>query len=628
MNSPTITLLNGDCREVMRALPEKSIHAIITSSPYWMKRKYNDPPVVYGGDAACVHEWRDNGYKQLRGNDTSGSGLGGAIPVNGQNREFGGVMGDTCTLCGAWRGELGWEPTPQLFVAHLVEVFAECWRVLRDDGLLFVNLMDTRVGSVAGNKVDRNGRVAGDTGLPKRNMVGLKPKDMALVPQRFVIAMQEAGWYVRSTLIWAKGESFNPYRAGSAMPESARDRPTDTHEYIFMFSKGKRITRIVKFSDFNGEILHFSKNLGAQHSYMGTSQICIELATSIFNTSQSKYQFSLPPFYSEIWQQGLDGENSLFIGCTPEEHRATIIAARLLAAHISTKEFLCELNRIGVTLTNGNKFLITGIDTKFPLPRSIFFDGDTSIGVNNSGKISKIDFVHESIITQSHQSGTKYYSDMAAVAEAAQDWGTRDRTNGKYHNEGSGQRPHSGLEKSTATRNLRSVWTLPPAKLDGDVFRINTRGTSIKHYATWCNELAETMIRMSTSEHGACSVCGAGWERVVKKKTIAHSDSPRWNGTGADRNDANDGRTTTTTTGWRATCAHTDAERVPSVVLDPFGGSGTTGRAAYALGRNSICIELKQEYHEIAEQYDPTTEKPELPVETEKRAESGQMVLF
>lgn len=501
-----------------------------------MKRKYNDPPVVYGGDAACQHEWVSG---------ASRGQSGGLTPKQTTNvgSYSDDVAHDTCVKCGAWRGELGWEPTPQLFVQHLVEVFSECYRVLRDDGLLFVNLMDTRVGGGGGNYGNglsvARGRGKHPTSVYSKQMLSatnLKPKDMALVPQRFVIAMQEYGWYVRSTIIWAKGESFNPYRAGSAMPESARDRPTDTHEYIFMFSKSPRY-------------------------YSDMAAVAEE---SKFGEHHAKYQG------------------------TYKRHKV----------------------------------------------------------------------------------------------EALQDSGA---ANGEQYQVGL-QRP----AVNPSTRNLRSVWTLPPAKLDGDVFRINTRGTSVRHYATWCNELAETMIRMSTSEHGVCSVCGAGWERVIEKGEVLSrggSDNPdrpivelsytgptnRLRGTGKNASQYANGLTQREhiTVGWRPSCEHyphafdweeypdwdtlvekngeelakeeyemiarhradllalyATYDTVPATVLDPFGGSGTTGRAAYVLGRNSICIELKQEYHQIAEEHDPTVEKPELTIETEQHAEKGQMVLF
>jgi DNA modification methylase len=161
--------------------------------------------------------------------------------------------------CGAWRGELGSEPTPSLFIEHLVSIFDEVKRVLRPDGLCFVNLGDSYSGSGKGptghngigdqgERQGFNGRNAGfnerwgnSPGKKKQELsqktekrpayAGIPAKNLLLVPQRFAIAMQERGWIVRSEIVWAKT---------SAMPESVRDRPTSAWEPIWMFSKQAR----------------------------------------------------------------------------------------------------------------------------------------------------------------------------------------------------------------------------------------------------------------------------------------------------------------------------------------------------------------------------------------------------
>ena len=172
MNIPTVQLFLGDCLEVMKSLPDGSVHCCVTSPPYWGLRDY-------GVD-----------------------------------------------------GQLGLEPTPELYVAHLVEIFAEVRRVLRDDGTLWLNLGD----SYATNPGNGRGGESVDGGLPHRSgqdksRAGLKPKDLVGIPWRVAFALQADGWYLRSDIIWAKP---NP------MPESVRDRPTKSHEYIFLLAKSQR----------------------------------------------------------------------------------------------------------------------------------------------------------------------------------------------------------------------------------------------------------------------------------------------------------------------------------------------------------------------------------------------------
>lgn len=146
----TVTVINADVLTALRDLPSDHFGVVVTSPPYWRLRDY-------------------------------------------------GVA-----------GQLGLEPTLAEHLGRMVEVFDEVRRVLKPDGVCWVNYGDcyATVGS----------------GL-------LKPKDLCMVPNRFAIAMQEAGWLVRSEIIWAKP---NP------MPESVRDRPATAHEKVFMFTKRGR----------------------------------------------------------------------------------------------------------------------------------------------------------------------------------------------------------------------------------------------------------------------------------------------------------------------------------------------------------------------------------------------------
>jgi len=127
-------------------------------------------------------------------------------------------------------GQIGLEKTPEEYVAKMVAVFREVRRVLKDEGTLWLNLGDSYVGGGRGGqseeKRSENGQpVYGNPGLVPS---GMKAKDMVGIPWRVAFALQADGWYLRSDIIWAKP---NP------MPESVTDRPTKSHEYIFLLSK-------------------------------------------------------------------------------------------------------------------------------------------------------------------------------------------------------------------------------------------------------------------------------------------------------------------------------------------------------------------------------------------------------
>lgn len=146
-------------------------------------------------------------------------------------------------------GQIGLEDSPDAYVARIVEVFRSVRRVLRDDGTLWLNLGDSYAAARGGSyqpaetlsggtggvmpdgSITNRGR--GDGYQPSRNAAafGLKHKDLVGIPWRVAFALQADGWYLRSDIIWHKP---NP------MPESVTDRPTKSHEYVFLLSKSPR----------------------------------------------------------------------------------------------------------------------------------------------------------------------------------------------------------------------------------------------------------------------------------------------------------------------------------------------------------------------------------------------------
>ena len=174
-----IKLIGGDVLEKLKAGPPESIQTAITSPPYWGLRDY-------------------------------------------------GV-----------EGQLGLETTPEEYVAKMVEIFTEVKRVLRPDGTLWLNLGDCYAGSgaVSQPQTDADIRYAdvGNALAKVQRRIGtvpnLKPKDLVGIPWRVAFALQSDGWYLRSCMPWIKR---NP------MPESCKDRPSTTIEYVFLLSRSKK----------------------------------------------------------------------------------------------------------------------------------------------------------------------------------------------------------------------------------------------------------------------------------------------------------------------------------------------------------------------------------------------------
>ena len=188
----TVRIINADVMDGLRSLPDESVHCVVTSPPYWGLRDY-------------------------------------------------GV-----------EGQIGLEKTPQEFVARMVEVFREVRRVLRKDGVCFVNLGDSYASASAnGGQHDFSSSTLKKDGRPEASRIATiakakeasrpqpaikrethcKPKDLIGIPWRVALALQDDGWWLRQDIIWHKP---NP------MPESVTDRCTKAHEYVFHLTKSER----------------------------------------------------------------------------------------------------------------------------------------------------------------------------------------------------------------------------------------------------------------------------------------------------------------------------------------------------------------------------------------------------
>lgn len=223
------TVLHGPALDVLRTLPSESVHCCVTSPPYWGLRAYGTVPQVWDGEPGCEHQWGapvpSAGY---RSNDEK-PGKIQSVATHARSQR----LTEFCTKCPAWRGELGLEPTPEMFVAHLVQIFREVRRVLRKDGSLWLNMGDSYFATGAKQK-DTGKASYSETSWPQnrpsRHTI-LKPKDLCGIPWRVALALQEDGWWLRSDCIWSKP---NP------MPESVKGRPTRSHEYIFLLTRSRR----------------------------------------------------------------------------------------------------------------------------------------------------------------------------------------------------------------------------------------------------------------------------------------------------------------------------------------------------------------------------------------------------
>jgi DNA modification methylase len=247
-----LTVHHGDWLDVLREMPDESVNCVVTSPPYWGLRDYGIPPIPWGGDPSHAHEWGEpvidnaTNHTDKRRWQHTRNGRDEEQPPEKRVawRRTDVVQGAYCA-CGAWCGSLGLEPTPDEFVAHLVEGFREVRRVLRRDGTCWLNLGDSYASHDPGDR--RDGTFLGPTGekndtghrsgAPVRNRTGiyrtgtLKPKDRVMIPARVALALQADGWWLRDEIVWAKP---NP------MPSSVRDRTTPAHEMVYLLTRSAR----------------------------------------------------------------------------------------------------------------------------------------------------------------------------------------------------------------------------------------------------------------------------------------------------------------------------------------------------------------------------------------------------
>ena len=229
-----VRLLAGHVLDRLAELPAGSVHCVVTSPPYWGLRDYKIPPQVWGGNG-CAHEWGDEQVKRGGGGQPGekvrwqhiGEGIKGHPPA---------AAGAFCRRCGAWRGSLGLEPEPALYVEHVVEVFRAVRRVLRKDGSLWLNIGDSYAAQPGQRKEtdkagDKQRSNTASTGTPSRCVPGIKPKDMIGIPWMLAFALRDDGWWLRSEITWAKR---------APMPESCTDRPTMATEKVFLLAKSAR----------------------------------------------------------------------------------------------------------------------------------------------------------------------------------------------------------------------------------------------------------------------------------------------------------------------------------------------------------------------------------------------------
>lgn len=527
-------IIHGHALTVLRSLEAESVHCCICSPPYWGLRSYSTEPQVWGGDSGCSHEFAASG-KLRPGRDWD--------PFKGDKsigRDYTAAAGLLCAKCGAWQGEFGLEPTPDLYVEHLVEIFREVRRVLRSDGTLWLNLGDSyatgagQVGECPGGgeqgarwcgrddskgrgtpkRADGTGRhsYVGPITQPNRMpLAGLKPLDLVGIPWRAAFALQADGWYLRSGIIWHKQ---NP------MPESV---------------SGWRWERC---------------RVKTAESRRATLQSAHSKAQAGINKPHAERDGIYFADQSDRWKD--------CPGCKKCETNDGYVLRKGSWRPTTAHEYIFLLTKTGDYFADAEA-------VKEPCE-----SGASDVWKMLEGK-DRIGGRHKDL------------EDPLVKANAETNIGRR-RADG-----------------SPAGRNKRSVWTVNTQPFPGAhfaVFPLNLVRPMVQASTPEggvCGKCSAPFARVMGARIPAE---GRGSGNLARKLADGNGRDRLNTHLGSSVPRA---PSSTLTEGWKPTCA-CGADSVPATVIDCFAGAGTTGCVAKELNRRFIGIELNEDYVRMAEE--------------------------
>lgn len=592
------TILIGDNRETLLTLPDQSVHCCVTSPPYWSLRSY--------------------------------------LPDGHPDKDL----------------EIGLQKTPEEFVADMVNVFREVRRVLRDDATLWLNLGDsyaanrggtsmpaeTLAGGISGrgDKVAKRGRESGYT--PHRDPAshGLKHKDLVGIPWRVAFALQADGWYLRQEIIWHKP---------APMPESVRDRCTKAHEHIFLLAKQPRYY-------YDAEAVKEEAH-GQSGSYIGSKNqqgtlrkdVGVECETEwTFRNRRSVWTVNTQPFSGSAETSRLV---RVALGALSGDTIHRVFEDCPIHGNLDRQCGEHEGQMSSRTSGSGDRpeqSQVPSVPSSTQCHATEIPDDDSdsarsecsqtakrrSSGKNKKGRAQSTTIPCTPSV-QTH-TGTDDKSVQPALSVPC------ERIDGSKISE-----PDSTCSQVSETVRRSSDIQIVPELIGASVQSLSCKGCrcefyqketkKISHFATYPPALIEPCILAGTSAKGACPACGAPWVRIVERDRVKISDSPRYSdctiGDGSPRNsDTPRMETSVHTTGWQPSCNCNAGDPIPCVVLDPFGGAGTTAIVAEGHGRDWILCELNPEYANdiawprIRQGWSPVTGKAKTPVA------DGQKSLF
>jgi DNA modification methylase len=543
----TWRVLTGDARERLAELDAGSVHTCVTSPPYFGLRDY------------------------------------------------------------ATEGQIGLEPTPDEYVAALVDVFREVRRVLRDDGTVWLNLGDSFCstdkwgGGVGGNtgKHTVNGADVPSWAVRSRKqpMPGVKPKDLLGIPWMVAFALRQP-----YEVVAIKDRVDRAWLAAlidgeGCITTTVATPTTGTNEsygvvIVVRMSEWECLDRIVEITGMSKvqDEAHYPSNHGPVFSWKVSGENAATLLAEVYPYLRIKRQQAVAAWNLQRLKDG-------------------ITTKRGVAIPVANMEMRRELHRVLRALNQREPVDVPGwcaeptytVEPGWYLRSDVIWSKPNPMPESVTDRPTK---AHEYLFLLSK--APSYFYDADAIREQSDprqaahdqryariyDGPATDPANGQPGNVNNG-----GIHSRAPTdgrANKRSVWTVATQPYPG------------AHFATFAPKLIEPCVLAGAPER-ACGECGAPWERVVEREEgqpHTRGEQAWTNGSGTFQRDNPGGGLAnlsgpSRTLGFAPSCIH-NADSVPGVVLDPFAGAGTTGMVALRHNRSFVGIELNPEYADMA----------------------------
>lgn len=515
-------------------------------------------------------------------------------------------------------GQIGLEETPAAYVAKLVELFHEVKRVLRDDGVFWLNLGDTYTGGGRGNNQPigapewKQGTNAGSVIDYRTDVDGLASKNLIGIPWRVAFGLQDDGWILRSEIIWHKP---------SCMPESVTDRPTKSHETIFLFAKSQRYwydaDAISEPSLYAGATVKTNGADGMTYGYDGNRTREGLKRGVIVDERRNKrtvWTVNTEPFKG--WIQTVRRVDVALGDVSDGTKRIASLNCPIhgLTDHPGST-YVCDAHEADV-LNHSLDIALHLSQERFSGSAPIDPNGALGLPEQNSdlrqGEHSHSATRHN---TENYKTARAPVTNQPCMPSDQNLSGIGDTSNGHEYAE-----QHHDMHENNTLQDEPGA-RLPDQKSDHivDTFSsetplvclcsfYNETTEKTSHFATFPQKLIEPMILAGCPDKVCCK-CGATWVRDVERETNWQERVENGAGSGSLTNGHNTshgkgmshdlGGGRIVDKGFKPTCA-CNADTRPGVVYDPFMGSGTTALVARRLGRNYIGSELNPEYVAIA----------------------------